>query len=397
MRRTVFLIDMNAFFISCEMTRNPDLVGKPAAVAGDPKKRAGIILAASYEARQFGVRTTLPVHQALNLCPQLTLVPPDHYFYEQKSREVMQCLSGYTPLLEQGSIDEAWLDMTGSETLQGEPSAIARKMMNQIQGELGLWCSIGISENKFLAKMAADFRKPLGITELWLKDVPSMLWPLKIRAMYGIGKQTEEKLNRMNITTIGDLAAMELSDLSREFGQWAFDLHRRAHGLDDAPVTPHVDNEMKSIGRSTTLPQDITDLRQAEQVIMELSEEIGMTARRYDKKGRTVQITLKYNDFKTITRQMSVIPTNLSKDIYKAGAALLAACWNPIRAVRLLGISISGFDHDVVADQLSLFDQCEELSCKEEKLEKALDAIRSKYGSNTLVRASLMKKEKDAP
>ena len=187
MQKVIFLVDMNAFFISCEMTRNDSLVGIPAAVAGDPKKRTGIILAANYEARSYGVKTTMVLHEALKLCPKIILVPPDHRFYGQKSEEVMDLLSNYTPILEQNSIDEAWLDMTGCEGLFGKPVEAAKRIMDEIKDRLGLWCSIGIAENKFLAKMAAEMKKPLGITELWKHDIPIKLWPLPVKEMYGIG------------------------------------------------------------------------------------------------------------------------------------------------------------------------------------------------------------------
>ena len=188
------------------MTRNPSLVGIPAAVAGDPKKRTGIILAANYEARAFGVKTTMVLHEALKLCPELSVVPPDHHFYGQKSEEVMQLLSNYTPALEQNSIDEAWLDMTGSEGLFGKPLEAAQRIMNEIKDNLSLLCSIGIAENKFLAKMAVEMKKPLGITELWENDIQDKLWPLPVKEMYGVGSKTTEKLNRMGIKTIGELA-----------------------------------------------------------------------------------------------------------------------------------------------------------------------------------------------
>ena len=175
MKKVIFLVDMNAFFISCEMTRNPSLVGIPAAVAGDPKRRTGIILAANYEARAQGVKTAMVNHEALKRCPELTLVSPDHHFYGRKSEAVMHLLSNYTPDIEQNSIDEAWLDMTGSEGLFGKPLNAAQRIMDEIKDRLGLWCSIGIAENKFLAKMAAEMKKPLGITELWEKDIPEKL------------------------------------------------------------------------------------------------------------------------------------------------------------------------------------------------------------------------------
>lgn len=177
-QRVIFLVDMNAFFISCEATRNPALAGKPAAVAGDPERRSGIILAANYEARKFGVRTTMVLREALKLCPRLVLVPPDHFFYEKMSCEVMKILARYTPCIEQNSIDEAWLDMTGTEVLTGKPMDAAHSIMDTINVELGLWCSIGIADNKFLAKMASEMKKPMGITELWQENVKDKMWPL---------------------------------------------------------------------------------------------------------------------------------------------------------------------------------------------------------------------------
>ncbi len=164
MHRIIFLVDMNAFFISRESTRHPEIIGKPAAVAGEPKNRSGIILTANYEARKFGVKTTMVLHRALKLCPNMIIIPPDHYFYKQKSKEVMDILSEYTPVIEQNSIDEAWLDMTGCERIFGRPYQSAKHIMRHINRELGLDCSIGISENKFLAKMASEMKKPLGIT-----------------------------------------------------------------------------------------------------------------------------------------------------------------------------------------------------------------------------------------
>ena len=394
MKRVVFLVDMNAFFISCETTRRPELAGIPAAVAGDPKMRSGIILAANYDARKYGVKTTMTLGEAKKLCPDIVLVPPDHSFYEEKSKQVMQLLSGYTPVIEQASIDEAWLDMTGCEAILGSPRTAAERIMKDIRGKLGLWCSIGISENKFLSKMASGMKKPLGITELWVHDVPAKLWPLNVRAMYGIGKKTAQLLAKINIRTIGELAAMDPAILSEKLGKMAFEIHQRANGIDDTPVTPHSPDEMKSIGRSTPLPRDITDLKEAKKVIMELSEDIAMSARRHRKKGRTVQITIKYSDFKTITRQTRVFPTNLARDIMQAGFRLLENNWNRFRPVRLLGISISGFEDDC-SDQISLFDQQDtgRDRVKVEKLEIALDRIRQKYGPDKISRAALIRKE----
>jgi DNA polymerase IV len=289
-QKVIFLVDMNAFFISCEMTRNNSLRGVPAAVAGDPKKRSGIILAANYEARSRGVKTTMVLHEALKLCPKLILVPPDHHFYQQKSEEVMELLANYTPVMEQNSVDEAWLDMTGGEGLFGNPLDAAKHIMAEIKDRLGLWCSIGIAENKFLAKMAAEMKKPLGITELWASDIPTKLWPLPVRDMYGIGAKTAEKLGGMKIKTIGDLAKVDVNLLAKTFGKGGNEIHLHAHGIDHSPVLARTVEDMKSIGRSTTLPEDISDIEKAKLVLMELADDIGMTARRHDKKGRTVHI-----------------------------------------------------------------------------------------------------------
>jgi len=387
---------MNAFFISCEMTRNTSLVGIPAAVAGDPKKRTGIILAANYEARSFGVKTAMVLHEALKLCPKLTIVPPDHHFYGQKSEEVMDLLSNYTPALEQNSIDEAWLDMTGSEGLFGKPFDAAKQIMNEIKESLGLWCSIGIAGNKFLAKMAAEMKKPLGITELWGNNIQDILWPLPVKEMYGIGAKTSEKLNRMGIKTIGELAKSDVSTVIKALGKVGNEIYLHANGIDNSTVLARVDDDVKSIGREKTLPEDITDIEKAKIDLIELADDVGMTARKQGKEGRTVHIILKYSDFRSVTRQITIPATSITKEIYQAGCRLLEQNWNKSRPVRLIGISISGFHEDGSSDQLSLFDpmQANVQTDKNKQIDKAMDKIRNKYGSEKITLAALVKKEK---
>lgn len=387
---------MNAFYISCEMTRNKSLVGVPAAVAGDPKKRSGIILAANYEARSYGVKTTMVIHEALKLCPKLILVPPDHRFYEEKSEEVMSLLADYTPVMEQNSIDEAWLDMTGCEGLFGDPLAAAKRIMDEIKEKLGLWCSIGIAENKFLAKMAAEMKKPLGITELWPTDIPQKLWPLPVKEMYGVGAKTAEKLNRMGIRTIKDLAKSDVNRIIKNFGKGGSEIFQHAHGMDNSPVLAHTEDEMKSVGRSTTLPEDISDIEKAKLILMELADDVGMSARKHGKKGRTVHITLKYSDFKTATKQATIPATCTTREIYQAGCSLLEKNWDRSRPVRLLGISLSGFHEDSSSDQLSLFNQVEGKvkKDKEEQVDKVMDEIRNKFGYESITFATLVKKDK---
>ena len=309
----------------------------------------------------------------------------------------MNLLSNYTPVLEQNSIDEAWLDMTGSEGLFGKPVEAAKRIMDEIKGRLGLWCSIGIAENKFLAKMAAEMKKPLGITELWEADIPRKLWPLQVKEMYGIGSKTAEKLNRMGMKTIGDLAKCDANLIINTLGKGGNDIYLHAKGIDNSTVQARLADDMKSIGRSTTLPEDISDIEKAKLVLMELADDVGMTARRHGKKGRTVHITLKYSDFQVVTRQTTIPATSITKEIYRAGCSLLEQKWNRSHSLRLIGISFSGFHEDCSSDQLSLFDEMEGnvKNDKNERIDKAMDKIRAKHGSEIITFAALVKKNKD--
>ncbi|MDF2840269.1 MAG: nucleotidyltransferase/DNA polymerase involved in repair [Clostridia bacterium] len=388
MKKVIFLVDMNAFYISCEMVRNPALKGRPAAVAGDPKNRSGIILAANYEARKFGIKTTMVLHEAKKLCPDILFVPPDHTYYQKMSKMVMNLLNRYTPVIQINSIDEAWLDMTGCESLFGEPVEIAQKIMSNIQSELGLWCSIGISENKFLAKMASEVKKPLGITEIWVKDIAEKLWPMAIREMYGIGKQTEQKLHRLGIYKIGELAKFDKALLSKHFGKAGIEMHQHANGIDHSSVTIATDHDSKSISRSTTLSADTVDIKLIERVLLDLAEEIGTEARQNNLKGKTISIVLKYSDFQSVTRQKTVSATYLTKEIYLTGMALIKENWDGTRMIRLLGIGLSNFK-EIEMEQLSFFDELglEDKNEKEEKLERAMDRIREKFGVDKIKRA----------
>jgi DNA polymerase-4 len=395
--RVIFLVDMNAFFVTCEMTRNKDLLGKPSAVAGDPKKRTGIILAANYDARACGVKTAMPMNQALRLCPELVAVPPDHRFYSEMSNKVMDILSHYSPVLEQNSIDEAWLDMTGMEEHFGDPVRAAGLIMNDIRETLGLWCSIGIAENKFLAKMASELKKPLGITRLHGNDFKSRLWPLPVREMYGIGKKTEEQLSEIGIRTIGELASADEASLIRKFGKSGKVMHDHANGIDCDIVTPRHHEDMKSIGKSVTLSEDITDIDTARQILMRLSDEISATARKNGKSGHTVQITIKYSNFTTITRQMTIPSTDISKRIFACGCELLEKNWDSRKPVRLVGISLSGFDvqSEIQLDLFStLADESFPSDDKEEKIQKAIDDIRNKFGKDKVSWGTLLKKHR---
>lgn len=241
-------------------------------------------------------------------------------------------------------------------------------------------------------------KKPLGITELWIKDIKLKLWPLPVQFMYGVGKQTAQKLHNMRIETIGDIALSSRENLIKKLGKTGSQIYQLANGIDISPVTPRSQNDMKSIGRSVTLSNDISDIEYAKVVLMQLSDEVGMTARKYDKKGRTVQINIKYANFQTITRQKAVPATYLTKEIYSAVIELLQKNWNKDLKVRLLGISLSGFDEETNAKQISMF-QLPEISDEKNdtdktyKLENTVDVIREKYGTSIINRAILMKKK----
>ena len=297
--------------------------------------------------------------------------------------------------MEQNSIDEAWLDMTGCEGLFGSPLQSAQTIMDRIETGLDLWCSIGISENKFLAKMASEMKKPLGITELWKEDLEKKMWPLPVTYMYGVGRQTAAKLNEMGIRSIKDLALANKDYIYKTLGKTGVQLVLLANGLDPSPVSPNKKDDMKSIGRSTTLPHDILDIEDAKAILMELADDVGMTARAWGKKGHTLQITIKYSDFTSITRQVSIDPTCRVKDIYAAGFKLLENNWT-LQPVRLIGISLSGFDNHH-KEQISLFETLDDdMITEEEKvdsLEDAIQKIRQKYGSQIIKPGITYKKE----
>jgi DNA polymerase-4 len=286
--------------------------------------------------------------------------------------------------------------MTGSEGLFGKPLEAAQRVMNEIKNNLGLLCSIGIAENKFLAKMAVEMKKPLGITELWQHDIQDKLWPLPVKEMYGVGAKTAEKLNRVGIKTIGELAKSDLNTIIKALGKMGKGIYLHANGIDHSPVLARMDDDVKSIGREKTLPEDITDIEKAKIVLMELADDVGMTARKRGKLGRTVHITLKYSDFHVVTRQTTIPATCITKEIYQAGCSLLEQKWNKFHPIRLIGISLSRFHDNCSSDQLSLFDSMYDnvKTDKNKQIDKAMDKIRNKYGSEKITLATLVKTEK---
>ncbi len=380
----ILLVDMNAFFIMCEALFNPLLLTSPSAVAGDPKNRSGIILTANYEARKYGIYTTMTVNQAKKICPSITLVSPTKGLYSKCSKQVFDILKKYTPLIEQASIDEGWLDVTGSLELFGSPQEIAKKIQDEIKEKLNLWCSIGISENKFLSKMACEMKKPLGITTMYKKDVKEMLWSLPVEKMYGVGKATTKRLHKLGVFTIEDIANIDKAYLLEHFGSFGSYLYLRANGIDNSTIGSNRYVKNKSISKETTLSTDVYDVNMAKKIIMNLASQVGERARDKELKGDTVQITLKYSNFKSVTRQKKVALTNLSKDIKKAGYELLDANWDNHKPVRLIGIGIHNLG--VKKPQISFFEN--HIEIKEESIEKTMDSLNKKYGHNSLKRGT---------
>lgn len=387
--RRIIHVDMNAFFASCHQAANPIWRGKPLLVAGDPKKRHGIILTASYEARRFGVKTGIPVWQAKQLCPGAIFIPPDHVLYLSFSENIHAILRDYTPLVEPFSIDEAWFDVTGSARLFGTVEEIGRTVQARIRDELGIPCSVGISANKFLAKMASEREKPNGFTVLWPADVQKMLWPLPVEEMVGVGRKLAPALREMGVATIGQLATMPVALLTGRFGIVGEALRSLANGYDDSPVDPHALDTVKSVGHSLTLPRDINNPEDIACVLLELCERVGRRLRRGGYTARTVTLTVKDQNFKSVTRSRTLSEnTFLTEEIYHTALEIYRSQFEPWRKVRLLGVSVSNLITREDGCQLSFWDGATE---KRDRLTHTSDSIRDRFGEQAICRARLCK------
>ncbi|WP_226582837.1 DNA polymerase IV [Halobacillus litoralis] len=378
--RVIFHVDMNSFYASVEMAFDPSLKGKPLAIAGNPEERRGIIVTSSYEARKYGVKTTMPLGEARRLCPDLIVMGPTFERYRTASKEIFKILADVTPLVQPVSIDEGYMDITDCAE-QGSPPEIAERIQTRILEELDLPCSIGIAPNKFLAKMGSDMKKPLGITIVRKRDLETKLWPLPIEEMYGVGAKTAEKLRKLNIERIGDLAVHPVLDLKSVLGINGERLRNRANGIDDRPVDPDAVHEFKSIGTSTTLPDDTTDDDEIQTVIRRLSNKV--EARMKNKKvlARNVQLMIRYHDRKTITRSRQLREfIHTSDELFHTSMQLFDDHWNQ-QPVRLLGVTASDLaEKSEVTQQLDLFNY--EQYASKEKLYKTIDDLTEKYGKN---------------
>ena len=384
--RVIFHVDMNSFYASVEMAYNPSLKGKPLAIAGNPEERRGIIVTSSYEARAKGVKTTMPLFQAKKLCPDLLVLKPNFDRYREASKAMFKIMADITDKVEPVSIDEGYLDITDCEA-QGNPLEIAQNLQQRLLDELDLPCSIGIAPNKFLAKMASDMKKPLGITVLRKRELAEVLWPLDVGEMHGIGAKTKEKLNQIDIYTIGDLARADEMVLKRVLGINGVRLIKRANGEDHRPVDPDSVFDFKSVGNSETLRQDTTDETILLSLLRKLSNKVSTRLKRKAYIGETVQLMIRYYDRKTITRSVTVHrPIEQAEAIYGLATQLFETHWNG-DAIRLLGVTVQGLvEKKYYVEQLDIFHYQDHL--KNEQLASTIQQLTDKYGYNPFERVS---------
>jgi len=384
MNRAILHVDMDAFYASVEQRDNPELQGKPVIIGAAGNER-GVVAAASYEARKFGVHSAMPSRTAYKLCPHGIFVYPNMRKYGEVSRQIMVILEGFTPLLEQVSVDEAFLDVTGSLWKFGDAATIAARIKLEIKSKTGLTASVGVAPNKFLAKLASDLKKPDGLAVITEEDKVPILAPLPVSKIWGVGKVSEERLHQLGIRTIGDLQEFPLEDLRRQLGNMADHLHALAHGRDERPV--ETDGESKSIGSENTFDVDTSDLDEIKRCLLEQCEEVGSSLRQEKVAARTVQLKLRYSDFTTLTRRRTLVkPTQDEMTLYEVACQLLAHENIEGKFIRLIGVSGSNF---VVPEvQTDLFEQQDE---KRTRLTRAVDELRGKLGKGAIKRGASIK------
>jgi DNA polymerase-4 len=381
--RHILHLDFDAFFASVEEILDPSLKGKPLIVGAPPEKR-GVVASASYPARAFGIRSAMPTAQALRLCPHAIIVPPRHKIYGEYSARMMAILSEYTPLVEPLSLDEAFLDVTGCESRWGAPEELAHQLQERLMAELRLTASIGLASNKLVAKIASGLEKPRGFVVVSPGKETEFLAPLPVEKLWGVGKVTASSLHKLGICTIGQLAELTTAQLEAQFGRRGRDLYRQARGIDDSPVV--VEREEKSLSRETTFAQDVGDRRVLRKKLRILSDSVARQMRKRGRRGRTVKLKLRYSDFETLTRQVTMSsPTDLEQVIFDQAARLLDKAWDRSRQVRLIGVGVTKLEAE--ERQLSLFEgEGDGRTEKLRRLSKYVDRIREKYGDEAIRR-----------
>lgn len=380
----ILLCDMNAFFASVHQALDPSLRGKPVVVCGDREQRRGIVLAASYEAKKYGVKTGMANWEAKQLLPQGIYVQPNYSSYLDFSIRSLNIMKAFSPLVEPFSIDEAFLDVTGCAGLFGDSVQVARRLKQRIRDEVGVLCSIGIGPNKIVAKVAAELEKPDGLTVITQADIATKMWPLPIGDLFGVGRRTEKKLRLFGVRTIGDLAKFPLEVLERKFGIIGRVLHLSANGIDFSPVNPHSLELAKSIGNQMTLSRDYRGHEEIKVAILDLVETVGYRVRQGGYVGKTVSLTLRDSDLLFHSWSASLAEyTDLSEDIYGLAGRLLETNWPEWKKVRLVGVSLSKLMKKSF-EQIDLLGEKEKLR----KLTQACDEIRERFGYSKIQRGS---------
>jgi len=380
--KVILHIDANAFYASVETAHDHTLKDKPLAIAGNPKERRGIVVTCNYIARKRGVYAPMPLWEAKRKCPELVVIKPNFPLYRQVSKNMFDYLVTISPLLEPASIDEGYLDITNCAEL-GSPLDIAKSIQQHLIQALQIPVSIGIAPNKFLAKTASDMQKPLGITVLRKRDVQTVLWPKAVEEMHGIGKKTAEKLNAIKIVTVGDLANAAPGLLKQTLGVKGEVMRDRARGQDDRQVNPDRQSQFKSIGNSTTLSQNAVDEHEVLPILNRLSHSVSSRMKAKKVVSKTIQLTIRYSDFKTITRSQTISKAiSEQNDLFHYSAVLFQKHWNG-EPIRLLGVAALQVSHQLQEEeQLDLFTYGEQ--AKKEPLYKAVESLREKYGDNII-------------
>jgi DNA polymerase-4 len=350
--RAIVHLDLDAFYAAVEVLENPGLAGKPVVVGGRPQGR-GVVASASYPARAAGVRSAMPMARALTLCPEAIICPPRHRLYGEYSRQVMAVLRQASLLVEQMSIDEAFLDLTDQVSTWEDAVETARHLQQQVQDEVGLSASLGVAANKLVAKVASDQDKPHGLTVVRPGEEAAFLAPLPVRVLWGVGPVTAQKLAAMHVTTVGHLARVPEDELRARFGGQGKAMARQAQGIDNRPVV--TGHERRSASQERTFGQDIASGEALEEKLQSLSRGVARRLKRAERSAGTIAIKIRYADFTTLTRQKSLsVPTNDEEVIYRTALTLLRHAWQPGRPVRLLGVA--GRQLSLPLGQLSLWE-----------------------------------------
>lgn len=334
--RAIVHLDLDAFFAAVEVLERPELAGKPVIVGGRPAER-GVVCAASYPARAFGIHSAMPTSRALRLCPAAILLPPRHGVYHDYSRRVMAILRQTSPLVEQMSVDEAFLDLTDQVVVWDEAVEVARRLQQRVRDEVGLSASLGVATNKLLAKVASDHDKPGGLTVVRPGEEAAFLAPLSVRVLWGVGPVMERKLAELGVTTAGQLAQLPEEELQARFGRHGAEMARQARGVDERPVV--TEHEARSISQERTFARDLRDEKALQTHLWRMCQGVAEELQRAGLAAGTVALKLRYADFTTLTRQMRLaVPTADARLLYRSALALLKRAWQPGRPVRLLGV-----------------------------------------------------------